>query len=59
MSLNNSLNNSVNEARIDKCESLLAYRCLAGKYLEPGHHQNAARTRWTKGENKTAISYYL
>ena len=59
MSLNNSLNNSVNEARTDNCEGLSPGRCSAGKQRGLGRHQNTARKRWTKEETKTAISCYL
>ena len=59
MSLNNSLNNSVNEARTDNCEGLSPGRCPAGKEHGPHHHQITARMKWTKQENKTAISCYL
>ena len=39
MSLNNSLNDGVNEARTDKCEGLLSGMCPAGKQSGPGRHQ--------------------
>ena len=59
MSFNNSINNSANDARIDNCEGLLSGKCPAGKQRGPGCHQITARKKWTKEENKTAISYYL
>ena len=57
--LNNSLNNSVNEARTDNCEGLLLGKCPVGKQRGPGRYQITARKKWTKEENKTAISCYL
>ena len=59
MSLNNFLNNAVNKATTDNCEGLPPGRCTAGKYRGPERHQITARKRWTKEENKTAISCYL
>ena len=59
MSLNNSLNNSMNEARTDNCEGLSPGRCPASKEHGPHHHQITARMKWKKQENKTAISCYL
>ena len=53
------LNNGVNEATTDNCEGLPSGRCPAAKYRGPGRHQITARKRWTKEENKTAISCYL
>ena len=53
ISLNNSLQNDVNETRTDNCEGLSSGRCPAG------NHQDTARKKWTKEENKTAISCYL
>ena len=53
------MNNAVNEARTDNCEGLSPVRCPADKQRGPGRHQNTARKRWTKNENKTAISCYL
>ena len=47
------------EARTDNCETLSPGRCPAGKQCGPGHYENTARKRWTKEENKTAISCYL
>ena len=43
MSLNNSLNNGVNEARTDNCEGLSPSSCLVGKQHGPGRHQITAR----------------
>ena len=40
MPLNNFLNNGVNEARTDNCESLSPGRCPAGKQRGPDRHQN-------------------
>ena len=59
MSLNNFLNNAVNKATTDNCEGLPPGRCTAGKYRGSGRHQITTRKRWTKEENKTAISCYL
>ena len=59
MPLNNSLNIGVSEARTDNCEGLSPVRCPAGKQRGPSRHQNIARKRWTKEENKNAISCYL
>ena len=59
MSLNNSLSNGVNETRTDNCEGLSPGRRPTGKQRGPGRHQNTARKRWTKKENKTVISCYL
>ena len=59
MSLNNSLNNGVNEARTDNCEGLSPRRCPAGKQRGPGRHQITVRKKLKKEENKTAISCYL
>ena len=59
MSLNNYLNNDVNETRTDNCEGFLLGRCPTGKQCWPGRHQITARNKWTKEENKTAISCYL
>ena len=59
MSLNNSLNNGVNEARTDNCEGLSPSTCLVGQQHGPGRHQITARKRCTKEEKETAISCYL
>ena len=59
MSLNNLTNNVVKEGRTDNCEDLLPGRCPVGKQRQPGHHQTTARKKWTKEENKTAISCFL
>ena len=49
----------MNEARTDNFEDLLPERCPAGKQHGSCSHQNIARKKWTKEENKTAISCYL
>ena len=59
MSLNNYLKNDVNEVRTANCEGLSPSRCPAGKQPGPSRYQITARNKWTKGENKTAISFYL
>ena len=58
-SLNNSLHNGVNEARTDNCEGLSPGKCSASKQHGSGRHQNTARKKWKREENKTAISCYL
>ena len=59
ISLKNSLNNGVNEARTNNCEGLSPGNCPAFKQRGPGSHQNTARKKWAKEENKTALSCYL
>ena len=59
MSLNNSLNNGMNEARTGHSEVLSPGRCPASKQHGSGRHQITARKKWTKEENKTATSCYL
>ena len=59
MSLNNFLNIGVNRGRIDNCEGLSPSRCPARKQRGPGRHKITARKKWTKEENKTAISCNL
>ena len=49
----------MNEDRTDNFEDLLPGRCPAGKHHGSCSHQNIARKKWTKEENKTAISCYL
>ena len=49
----------MNEARTDNCEGLLPGRCPAGKQRGSSRHQNTARKKWTKEENKAALSCYL
>ena len=45
MSLNNYLNNDVNETRTDNCEGFLLGRCPTGKQCGPGRHQITARKK--------------
>ena len=59
MSLNNSLNNGVNEVRTDNCEGLSPGRCPGGKQRGHGRHQITATKKWTKEENKAVIFFYL
>ena len=54
MSLKNSLNTGMNEARNDNSKGLSPGTCPAGKQRGPGHHQETARKRWAKEEKKTA-----
>ena len=59
MSFNNYLNNGISDTRTNNCEGFSPGRCPAGKQRGPGRHQITARKKWTKEENKTAISCYL
>ena len=59
MSLNNSFDSGVKEARINNCQGLLPKRCPVGKQRRLGCHQTTARKKWTKKGNKFAITSYL
>ena len=61
MSLNNSLNNGVKEARTNNGEGLSPSRCPVGEQRRPGRHrhQTTARKECTKEDNKFAITCYL
>ena len=45
MSMNNFLNNGVNEARTDNCVDLSTGSCPARKQRGPGRHQISARKK--------------
>ena len=52
MSLNNSLDNGVKEARTTNGEGLSPGRCPVSEQCRPGRHQTTARKKWTKEDNK-------
>ena len=59
ISLNNSLENGVKEARTSNGEGLSHGRCPVGEQCRPGRHQTTARKKWTKEDNKFSITCYL
>ena len=47
------------EAWTNNGEGLLPSRCPLGEQHRPSHHQTTARKKWTKEDNKFAITCYL
>ena len=58
MSLNNSLDTGVKEARTNNDEGLSPGRCPMVEQRRPDRHKTTARKKWTE-DNKFAITCYL